>query len=130
MRHNPISRLALAGAAATLGLLSMSGTTSHASDEYTVAKVDGVWKAYASYTDQGNQLCVRAYNSVRGADAIAYLRLGGGRSLSVEDEGGDRERTCRRLDVPENVWMQLEVFHHSSLGDGTSTTGWVSQGET
>ena len=85
--------------------------------------IGGEWKAYGVYEDPENQLCVRAYHSVAGAQARVWITFNGLVAGPVYDQGGNDNRTCLAAGILDGygagtLWIQ----HINTSGVVTGTT--------
>ena len=128
MKRRPI--VASLAIAASLGLLALSTAAPAAAETVDKALViGGEWKAYGLYDDPGNQLCARAYHSVAGSYARAYITFSGITAGPVDDEGGNDNRTCLAAGILDGygfgtLWVQH--FNNSGALTGTTTASIAS----
>lgn len=116
--------------AASAGLMALSAAGPAAAE--TVGKalvINGEWKAYGIYEDPENQLCSRAYHSVAGSYARAYITFSGITAGPVDDQGGNDNRTCLAAGILDGygfgtLWVQH--FNNSGALTGTTTASIAS----
>ena len=117
----------LATAVMAGGLLMSTSTTAFADSWAPIVVKDPdtlVWKAYESYIDSDNLVCIRAYNSVSSAYAETWIRdYWGDPIVHFRDYGGDDQPSCRSISYTRDG-EQARIFlqHVSSTG---SITGYV-----